>query len=384
MRTQSTVEPTKFQQLLVKRAAAAADWLVRSIEACGGGSATFYSRWYHPLSGWSWPYPETTGYLIETLIRYAAFSGRRSFADLAVQQADWIRSLQEADGALPGGAVVDGRKEPPSVFNTGQMIFGLLAAADHTGEKRYLESARRAARWLAGQVDETGGTWTQHAYVSGFSPAYYTRVCWPMLEVHARAPDESIKAAAVRVLNTIAGWQQENGAILNWGFQPGKPAFTHTIAYTIRGFLESAQLLGHEGKRFAETAFKTADVLRRRTELRGRLAGAYDEKLQGVYWYACLTGHCQMAGIWMRLYDQTCDPRFFSTALKALQFVIARQRMHSIDPNVIGAIAGSSPRWGRYLTLRYPNWAAKFYLDALMGAHERLQRLLENGPCGLS
>jgi len=33
---------------------------------------------------------------------------------------------------------------------------------------------------------------------------------------------------------------------------------------------------------------------------------------------------------------------------------------------VRGAIAGSYPLWGRYLRWRYPNWAAKFFLDALL------------------
>jgi hypothetical protein len=31
-----------------------------------------------------------------------------------------------------------------------------------------------------------------------------------------------------------------------------------------------------------------------------------------------------------------------------------------------GAIAGSAPIWGRYSMFEYPNWAAKFFADALM------------------
>jgi hypothetical protein len=43
-----------FQELLSRRAAAAADWLTRSIEACGGqGTAGYYSRLHHPLRGWA-------------------------------------------------------------------------------------------------------------------------------------------------------------------------------------------------------------------------------------------------------------------------------------------------------------------------------------------
>jgi hypothetical protein len=29
-------------------------------------------------------------------------------------------------------------------------------------------------------------------------------------------------------------------------------------------------------------------------------------------------------------------------------------------------VPGSQPIWGEYLRYRYPNWAAKFHLDALL------------------
>jgi hypothetical protein len=33
---------------------------------------------------------------------------------------------------------------------------------------------------------------------------------------------------------------------------------------------------------------------------------------------------------------------------------------------VRGGIAGSAPIWGDYSRFEYPNWAAKFFADALM------------------
>ena len=374
--------PSKFQELLTTRAAAAATWLVRSIDACDGqGSAVYYSRWFRPRRGWMWPYPETTGYIIPTLLRYARVAHESRFTDVALRQADWILSLQYANGALPGTHVERGRIGPPSIFNTGQMILGLVAAADETGDTKFLAAAARAARWLADEVDTNTGVWKSHGYVSDYSPAYYTRVCWPMLEVDARAPDATVRSRAAQVLDTILSWRLPNGAFHNWGFKKDTPAFTHTIAYTIRGLLESARLLGDEGECFAKAAVRSAEVFRRKLELRGGLAGAYDTELRGHAWYVCLTGNCQMALIWMKLYESRGDARFLSAALKALQFVLDRQRIHTLDPNVRGAIAGSSPFWGRYLTLRYPNWAAKFFLDAVMAAHDHLGELLERGPC---
>jgi hypothetical protein len=378
------VEPTAYQSLLAERAEAAVRWLARSIDAWDGlGSAVHYSRWYCPVGGWQWPYPETTGYIIPTLIRYGHWSGQSRFVDLALRQADWILSLQNDDGSLPGSHVTRGVKAPPSAFNTGQMLFGLVAGYDETRQDKYLSAAERAAGWLASQIDPNQGIWTSHAYRPGFAPAYYTRVCWPILLVQSRRDNPAVRQAAIRVLNTILSWQEPNGAVRNWGFDPVKPAYTHSIAYTVRGFLESGLLLGAEGNRFWEAGVKPADVLRRRLELRGRLAGAYDLHFKGTYWYTCLTGNCQMALIWMLIYQHTRDARYFSAALKALDYVVRRQRIRSIDPNVRGAIAGSSPFWGRYVTLRYPNWAAKFFADACMTAYDHLRTLVEHGPCAL-
>ena len=38
------------------------------------------------------------------------------------------------------------------------------------------------------------------------------------------------------------------------------------------------------------------------------------------------------------------------------------------DPDAIvrGAVAGSAPIWGRYSMFEFPNWAAKFFADAVM------------------
>lgn len=410
LRDAPATAPTPFMNLARDRARLAADWLRRSIEACrGSGSSRFYSRIYSPIRGWSYAYPETTGYIIPTLIRFAAWDDQPEFATLAMKQADWVCALQAADGSLPGSHVTPGKPLPPaSIFNTGQMILGLVAAADHSRDSAYLDAAERAARWLASLVDPQTHTWHGHAYVSGYSPAYYTRVCWPMLKVWCRRNDDLLRDAAAGVLNTIAGWQQKNGAFRNWGFVAHKPAYTHTIAYTIRGLWESADLLGAsfspgmierldsdfhaDGRndaggnpldladRFALTALRSADVFRRKLELRGRLAGAYDTDLQGVFWYTCLTGNCQFAILWMRIYAVTGDGRFLSAALKALQVAIDRQLVRPVNSQLRGALAGSWPNFGRYLFLRYPNWAPKFLLDALMDAHDQLAHLQHQGP----
>lgn len=374
--------PIAFQQLLRARVDTAVTWLLRSIDACNGrGSAAFYSRLVHPTNGWHAPYPETTGYIIPTLLRYAHVIGDSQVRAIALDQARWIMNLQAPDGSLPGGFHRPGGPHEPSVFNTGQMILGLVAAYDETSEREFLEAATRAATWLADEVDDRAGTWISHSYVSGFSPAYYTRVCWPMLEVSERTESIRIRQAATRILDTIASRQRPNGVVEGWGFRPDRPAFTHTIAYTIRGFIESARILGNDGGHLFEAALAAAEPIRRRFDMRGKLAGTFDDDLKGDYRYVCVTGNCQFAIIWLALSRLTRDPRYVNSALRVLDDALGSQRVNTLDPGVRGAIPGSSPRWGRYLTMRYPNWATKFFVDAALLADAHLDGITEEGPC---
>src|SRR5437868_6164422 len=94
---------------------AAADWLGRSQDAAGcGGSAAYWA----PLVGWADPYPETTGYIVPTLWRCADVFGEAAYGERARHMADWLVSIQSAEGWFAGGTWrADGRGSP-SVFNT--------------------------------------------------------------------------------------------------------------------------------------------------------------------------------------------------------------------------------------------------------------------------
>ena len=97
-------------------------WLVRSVRP-GGGSAAYFS----PLAGWSRPYPETTGYLIPTLLRlgqeYPADGGENA----ALRAGRWLLEIQRPEGAWNGGLHPPRGGGKPSVFNTGQVLDGMLA-----------------------------------------------------------------------------------------------------------------------------------------------------------------------------------------------------------------------------------------------------------------
>ena len=127
---------------------AAIDWLclaqdVRNDMPDAGGVAAGWSF----EDGWLPSYPETSGYIVETFIAAAAAIKRPDLLDRASRIIDWELSLQRADGAFPGHFGEPGSQ--PVVFNTGQIMHGMLAGHLQLG-RAGMSRSRGACGPLAG------------------------------------------------------------------------------------------------------------------------------------------------------------------------------------------------------------------------------------------
>ncbi len=76
-----------------------------------------------------------------------------------------------------------------------------------------------------------------------------------------------------------------------------------------------------------------------------------------------------MAIIWYRLSNEGSD-ELAVTADRAMSYVAGTQEVSGRSrigeaANHRGAIRGSQPIWGQYSPFTYPNWATKFFVDAL-------------------
>lgn len=332
---------------------AALAWLRRSISATGGrGSAHSYS----PFFGWANAYPETTGYLIETLLHYAEVKNDDSLRQLALNCAEWLCEVQLPDGAFQSGK--SGDKLRPSVFNTSQVLFGLACYPALPQARRALE---RATDWLMNAL-EPDGAWRQAAYVPGFVPSYYTRAVWGVLKANIVLQQPEIQENMRCAIHFYAERFQPNGAVADWGFRPGQPAFTHTLAYTLEGFLESALLLNEPG--IVQKTVESANHLLAIRQAKERTAGRYDADWRGDYSFLCPVGNAQLSRLFFRLYDLTGVAKYRQAAWDFLNEILDCQ-VFGGRPDAFGALPGSRPFWGPYLRFRYPNWAAKFFLDAL-------------------
>jgi hypothetical protein len=81
--------------------------------------------------------------------------------------------------------------------------------------------------------------------------------------------------------------------------------------------------------------------------------------------WSCLTGDAQIAINWGRLYQLTGEERYRDGTSSVLQFVKTTQKLAGALAET-GGIKGSHPIDGGYHPWQYPDWAAKFFADALM------------------
>ena len=333
----------------------AVEWLKRAAAATADKGVSYG---YSVRGGWRPSYRETSGYIAVTFYDLAERFDDAESARLAWSISDWLCEVQEPDGSIANPQY---RAGEGIVFDTGQVLLGYVRAYRETGEARFRDAGARACAWLADRVDDDGA-WRKNTHL-GNPHTYNTRVAWAMLEQNDAAPDPAIEAAARKNLDW-ALTQESSGYFESCAFEPGVAPFTHTIAYAIRGFQEAGRLLNDET--YTTTAVRAADAVLSHVRDDGWIPGQIDERGQAGARYCCLTGNCQLAIIWLKLYKSTGDARYLDAAKRSLGYVMEHQDLATPNPALRGAIKGSQPVWGRYAPLSYPNWATKFFIDAML------------------
>jgi uncharacterized protein YyaL (SSP411 family) len=341
--------------------AAAADWLARAQDATpdDGVAASYDIR----DGRWQGSYPETTGYIIPTLYDYAEVAGKPEFAARAHRMARWEADIQLADGGVRAGTM-DGATVAPTIFNTGQVLFGWGRAWQETGEVRFRDALVRAADWLAAAQDKDGAWRRFGSPVAKYTlNSYNTRTAWGLAEVGSLTDSSRYLDAARANIQWCIARAHANGWLEDNCLQDNNHPLTHTIAYSIRGILEVGNILRED--KYLEFAARMAGAVAAAQRDDGALPGRLDDQWCPAARWSCLTGNSQMAAIWLRL-NSLCGSEFHDAAIRANRFNMKTQHLTSRDLGVRGAIKGSFPFDGGYMTHRFPNWAAKFFMDALL------------------
>lgn len=330
-------------------------WIYRAQDA---GVDRGVSHSYVLGKGWMPSYPETTGYIIPTLLNWSQASGDPEPSFRAREMADWEISVQREDGAIPSLATGE-----PVVFDTGQVVFGWLAAYQDTGELRFRDAAIRGSDWLLSVMDEDA-VWRRHIGAGTEPVVYNVRAAWALVEASRVLGVAAYADLARKFLDwsltqeTHPGWFARN--CLNQFDRP----LLHTICYTAQGQFESGVLLRRPD--LVHAAIRTADSIAGSVGSDGRLAGRYDRSWAPQSSWACLTGVAQAIVLWRRIRWVTGDPKYDSVLRSVERFLLSVHDVTSRSGALRGGVRGSFPVDGDYCPWRLPNWATKFMIDALL------------------
>jgi uncharacterized protein YyaL (SSP411 family) len=339
--------------------AKAAGWLITARKANHDGGMGSY----HLINKWSSSYPETTGYIIPTLINYGKKFDKQEAIDSAMMAADFLLKIQREGGGWQGGRI--GEKKPEIVFNTGQIIRGMIAAYEHSAVQRYLDAAIKAGHWLS-EIQHKEGYWQTHALMEK-ARVYDTFVDAPLLHLYVITGEDKFRETAVHNLDWVIrekmhenGWFEDCDNTVKRNDKP----ILHTIAYTLDGLIDCSLILKDD--QYLKAAVKGADKLRDIFLSTGFLNGRYDRNWTGREYMLC-TGSAQMAIVWLKLYGVSHDKAYLQAARRMINLLIfVQSRGFKETEDSLGAIPGSFPVWGRYEPFAFPNWATKFFCDAIM------------------
>jgi len=339
---------------------AAMAWLCAAQDAAGGRGV---SAFYDLRSGdWGPPYPETTGYIIPTFLSYSRATHNEEYRHRAIRMADWLLEQQLAQGAFPIGPLWPDWERSPLVFDTGQILQGLVHIYQETNDSRYLAAADRAANWLV-EVQDPDGAWRRFTSL-GIEHTYNVRTAWAMLELAAVTKHAGHGQAAMRNLQWALSQQDSQAWFSGMGFRRDEHPLTHTIAYTVEGVLEAGWLSRDE--QLVSAARKAADALAACQLRDGFLRGRYGAGWEAKTTWGCPTGTAQLSKVWFRLGMVTGEVRYLEAARAANLRLMHQHIRDSRRSGVTGGLAGSDPIYQEYEPFRYLNWAAKFFADSLL------------------
>jgi len=338
--------------------AEAVAWLGRA-QDCSASADGGFARDYSLVGGWATSYPETTGYIVPTLLDYARIKKSDEVRARARKALDWLSSIQLRDGGFQGGRI-DAKPVVPVTFNTGQILLGLVAGHREFGS--YGDAMTRAADWLV-RTQDPDGCWRKFPtpFAAPGEKAYETHVSWGLFEAERILPGRGYGEAGLRQVRWALAWQRENGWIDKCCLSDPRRPLTHTLGYALRGIVEAYRL--SEDEIFLDAARRTADGLLKALGGGGFLPGRLASNWRGAVSWACLTGTVQIAHSWLMLYDYVGDVRYRDAGFLANRYV---RRTVSTDapPEIRGGVKGSFPIDGDYGRYEYLNWAAKFAVDA--------------------
>jgi len=320
-------------------------------------------------SYWHKEYPETTGYLLPTLLK---LSLKKIYPyENVLSTADWLLSIQKKDGSYKGGTIDS--DEESSIFDTGQIIKGIYSLYAYNQSSKYLDSALRACDWILKNENFNQGHWNRFKTkaLKDHNITFNIYAVDIIAEIGNTISNYNYINLAKRVgdytLNKIRPNLWVEGCELAYIKYP----VTHTLAYTIEGLYNIGRVLNNQT--FINKSIKILDVVIQKIDKNGYLPGYFDENWNDLNFGSCLTGSAQIGCLCMKVYKSTGSIVYLIAAKKIYKYLSLRLNNYLKNfGGGIGSLPGSCPINGKYFAYFTTNWTIKYMIDLTILIEEHL------------
>lgn len=333
-----------------EHAHSAVNWLINSNKIVEGDG---FPHSFHFFRGWMPPYPETTGYIIPTLILSADKFNTNPATHEIHRSWDWLKKIQSDEGYFTD---LQGN---PQVFDTGQILIG----ANFLYRNKIINTAdtiRNSCDWLVKQ-QSCNGEFITNSY-NRVPHTYYSRVAAALMEAGILIECDKYFDSGLKLLEWVIQNQNKNDWIENMSFSNDYP-YSHTMIYTLEGLFAGYIFTGDTRMLNSIIAFANK-LLKSISETGGIIRSQYNNEFLPVTDEICITGLCQWSALCFRL-DSLGHSNFRKQGITSLDRA-KRLQIKSINKLINGGLPGSQPSYGKYMRFSIPNWGVKFFIDALI------------------
>lgn len=269
-------------------------------------------------------YPEVSGYYIPTLLRWG-------YRELALQYAGWLIKIQKEDGSW-----YDTYDRSPYVFDSGQILKGLLAIRDIMPEAD--TAIIKGCEWVVSNMESTGRLTTPDRSAWGEG-----RICTELIHLYCLEP----LMEAGKLLNRM-DFTEKAEKILEYYMKEhieeirGFYCLSHFYAYIMEALVDLGET------KLAEECMRNVEKL----QSDEGMVPAYRD----VHW-VCSTGLFQFALVWYKLGNIECGNKAFEYACNLQNESGGWYGSYVVEDN-----PNESNNYFPYAEI---SWANKYFLDAL-------------------
>lgn len=358
-----TLPDTAAQDAVLEAIKQASLWLHDATKYwAGGGVAARYNLQTRRYQG---PYPETTGYIIPTLLHLAESQSDPSLRTRAIDAGQWLRARQNDTGAvrcnIDGSAADEAKPDKVILFDCGAILQGFSALA-RLDDRVFRDAAIGLGRFLCAS-QKSDGLWDDYLYFPTIG-THNSLVAYALIDAADTVGDTDFKDAGFRCLNALRERIHPSGFISGCEYGGDqKTMFLHPYCYTLEGYTKSAMIL--EDQDLLAVAERALDAMVAQIDRTGELPAAYlDQTLSPVRDDTATTGLAQLADLLFKVGRYVQRDDFASVAHRIMNFLRERIESSQADEGTRGGIQASFPIGGGYGPFTINNWTIKYFLDA--------------------